>query len=64
MGFKLGYKGYQPYGSHTVLIHLCRDYPDFYTKLYALLEPSVFYVKYMPRFFYLMDTFLSSTYVL
>lgn len=60
MGFRL----LVLYGSRTPLIYLCRDYPDFYTKLYALLEPSVFHVKYMPRFFYLMDTFLSSTYVL
>ena len=44
--------------AHT---HTHRDYPDFYQKLYTLLEPSVFHVKYMPRFFSLMDTFLSST---
>ena len=47
-----------------MLIYLHRDYPAFYTKLYALLEPSVFHVKYTQRFFYLMDTFLRSTYVL
>ncbi len=38
-----------------------RDYPDFYNKLYALLEPSVFHVKYRARFFFLTDLFLTST---
>ena len=45
-------------------MHGYRDYPDFYTKLYALLDSSVLHVKYMPRFFDLLDTFLSSTYVI
>jgi U3 small nucleolar RNA-associated protein 19 len=39
------------------------DYPDFYTKLYALLEPSVMHVKYRARFFRLVDLFLSSTHL-
>ena len=38
-----------------------RYYPDFYTKLYALFETSVFHVKYRSRFFHLADLFLSST---
>lgn len=38
-------------------------YPDFYTKLYALFESSVFHVKYKARFFYLSDLFLSSTHL-
>ena len=37
------------------------EYPDFYKKLYALLEPSVLFVKYRPRFFYLLDLFMTST---
>ena len=37
------------------------DYPDFYKKLYALFESSVFHVKYRSRFFHLSDLFLSST---
>ena len=37
------------------------EYPDFYTKLYALLEPSVLFVKYRARFFYLLDLFMTST---
>lgn len=39
------------------------DYPDFFTKLYALLEPSVMHVKYRARFFRLVDLFLSSTHL-
>ncbi|XP_045119278.1 nucleolar complex protein 4 homolog [Portunus trituberculatus] len=39
------------------------DYPEFYRKLYALLEPTVFHVKYRARFFMLCDLFLSSTHL-
>ncbi|ELU14912.1 hypothetical protein CAPTEDRAFT_227825 [Capitella teleta] len=39
------------------------DYPDFYGKLYQLLEPSVFHVKYSARFFHLLNLFLSSTHL-
>lgn len=39
------------------------DYPDFYQKLYALLEPAIFHVKYRARFFYLLDLFLTSTHL-
>lgn len=47
-----------------VLIHRHNlDYPDFYTKLYNLLEPSVFHVKYRARFFHLANLFLSSTHL-
>lgn len=38
-----------------------REYPDFYRKLYSLLDPSVFHVKYRARFFHLADLFLSSS---
>ncbi|KAL4223523.1 Nucleolar complex protein 4 [Mactra antiquata] len=38
-------------------------YPEFYERFYALFEPSVFHVKYKARFFYLADTFLSSSYL-
>lgn len=37
------------------------DYPDFYSKLYSMFEPQVFSAKYRARFFYLADTFLTST---
>ncbi|CAI9567867.1 unnamed protein product [Staurois parvus] len=41
----------------------CREYPDFYKKLYSLLEPSVFHAKYRARFFHLANLFLSSTHL-
>ncbi|KAI9498253.1 CBF/Mak21 family-domain-containing protein [Zychaea mexicana] len=37
------------------------DYPDFYPKLYTLLDRDVMHVKYRSRFFRLLDIFLSST---
>ncbi|KAJ8346608.1 hypothetical protein SKAU_G00280090 [Synaphobranchus kaupii] len=47
-----------------VLIHQHNlDYPDFYKKLYSLLEPSVFHVKYRARFFHLTNIFLSSSHL-
>ncbi|XP_062867285.1 nucleolar complex protein 4 homolog [Trichomycterus rosablanca] len=47
-----------------VLIHKHNlDYPDFYTKLYNLLDPSVFHVKYRARFFHLANIFLSSSHL-
>ncbi|CAG5123365.1 unnamed protein product [Candidula unifasciata] len=39
------------------------DYPDFYAKLYSMFEPQVFGAKYRARFFYLADTFLTSTHL-
>jgi U3 small nucleolar RNA-associated protein 19 len=39
------------------------EYPDFYQKLYNILEPSVFHAKYKARFFYLIDMFLKSTHL-
>ncbi|KAK2193493.1 hypothetical protein NP493_12g07026 [Ridgeia piscesae] len=39
------------------------NYPDFYKKLYILLEPSIFHVKYQARFLFLTDLFLTSTYL-
>jgi U3 small nucleolar RNA-associated protein 19 len=40
-----------------------RDYPNFYTNLYTLLQPSIFHVKYMSRFFKLLNVFLSSSHL-
>lgn len=37
------------------------EYPEFYTKLYSLLEPDVLFVKYRARFFFLLDLFMTST---
>lgn len=36
------------------------EYPNFYEKLYALLEPSIFMAKYRARFFQLVDSCLKS----
>uniref|UniRef100_F7HF96 Nucleolar complex associated 4 homolog n=1 Tax=Macaca mulatta TaxID=9544 RepID=F7HF96_MACMU len=47
-----------------ILIHKHNlEYPDFYRKLYGLLDPSVFHVKYRARFFHLADLFLSSSHL-
>ncbi|CDZ97910.1 Predicted nucleolar protein involved in ribosome biogenesis [Phaffia rhodozyma] len=37
------------------------EYPDFYAKLYSMLDRSVLHIKYRARFFRLTETFLSST---
>lgn len=45
-----------------ILIHKHNlEYPDFYQRLYGLLDPSIFHVKYRARFFHLADLFLSSS---
>lgn len=37
------------------------DYPNFFTKLYALFDANIFHLKYRARFFKLVDLFLQST---
>lgn len=61
-------RGLSPWRSLCLLIACCSltrpppsEYPDFYRKLYGLLDPSVFHVKYRARFFHLADLFLSSS---
>lgn len=39
------------------------DYPDFYHRLYAMLDRSVLHVKYRARFFRLTEVFLSSSHL-
>ncbi|XP_065829232.1 nucleolar complex protein 4 homolog [Oscarella lobularis] len=39
------------------------DYPDFFVKLYALLDQSIFHAKYVTRFFRLLDVFLTSSHL-
>lgn len=39
------------------------EYPDFYTKLYSLLTPSLLYNRHRARFFRLCDLFLSSSHL-
>ncbi|XP_045599915.2 nucleolar complex protein 4 homolog isoform X1 [Procambarus clarkii] len=47
-----------------ILVHKHNlEYPDFYKKLYSLLEPTVFHAKYKPRFFMLCDRFLASSHI-
>ncbi|NXR58374.1 NOC4L protein, partial [Rhadina sibilatrix] len=47
-----------------ILIHQHNlEYPDFYKKLYSLLDPSIYHVKYRARFFHLTDLFLSSSHL-
>ena len=46
---------------YSIFLPAHREYPEFYTKLYAMFEPSIFHVKYKARFFHLADLFLSST---
>ena len=39
------------------------DYPDFYNKLYSLLDEDVLHSKHRSRFFRLLDTFMASTHL-
>lgn len=39
------------------------EFPDFYTKLYSLLDRSVLHVRYRPRFFRLLDIFMTSSHL-
>ncbi|XP_057327744.1 nucleolar complex protein 4 homolog [Microplitis mediator] len=39
------------------------EYPNIFTKLYAMFEPEIFHTKYKARLFYLSDLFLSSTHL-
>ena len=39
------------------------DYPQFYPKLYSLLDADVLHSKHRSRFFRLLDTFLASTHL-
>uniref|UniRef100_UPI00398F0D3C nucleolar complex protein 4 homolog isoform X2 n=1 Tax=Pristiophorus japonicus TaxID=55135 RepID=UPI00398F0D3C len=50
-------------GLFYLIHHHNLEYPDFYRKLYSLLDPSVLHVKYRARFFHLFDLFLSSSHL-
>ena len=39
------------------------DYPAFYEKLYKIIDPSIFHMKYKSRFFHYIDLFLTSTHL-
>ncbi|KAM3825890.1 nucleolar complex protein 4 homolog isoform 1-T1 [Vipera latastei] len=50
-------------GLFVLILQHNLEYPDFYTKLYSLLDPSIFHVKCRARFFRLLDSFLSSSHL-
>lgn len=39
------------------------DYPDFYTKLYSLLDEDIMHSKHRSRFFRLLESFMASTHL-
>ncbi|MBW0477425.1 hypothetical protein O181_017140 [Austropuccinia psidii MF-1] len=39
------------------------DYPSFYTRLYAILDQTTLHARHRPRFFRMLQTFLSSTHL-
>jgi U3 small nucleolar RNA-associated protein 19 len=43
------------------LLRCDRDYPSFYTRLYAFLDHDLLHLKHRSRFFRLAELFLSST---
>ena len=49
------------------LFHLMQqknlDYPQFYAKLYSMLDGNILHSKHRSRFFRLLDTFLASTHL-
>jgi U3 small nucleolar RNA-associated protein 19 len=48
-------------GLFTLIHEHNLDYPNFYTKLYALFDANLLHSKYRSRFFRLVELFLSST---
>ncbi|CAO3613122.1 unnamed protein product [Cunninghamella echinulata] len=50
-------------GVFTLITEHNLDYPDFYHKLYSLLDRNVLHMKYRSRFFRLLELFLSSAYL-
>ncbi|KAI9014492.1 CBF/Mak21 family-domain-containing protein, partial [Phycomyces nitens] len=50
-------------GLFTLIAEHNLDYPDFYQKLYNLLDRDILHVKYRSRFFRLLDIFLASAYL-
>jgi U3 small nucleolar RNA-associated protein 19 len=50
-------------GVFTLVQKYNLEYPDFYTKLYALFQPEVLHSRYRARFFYMANIFLQSTHL-
>lgn len=47
-------------GLYVLMTAYNLDYPNFYARLYALLDAEVLHAKYRARFFRLLDVFLAS----
>ncbi|EIW68520.1 hypothetical protein TREMEDRAFT_74076 [Tremella mesenterica DSM 1558] len=47
-------------GLYVLMTKYNLDYPQFYKRLYGMLDNEVLHVKYRARFFRLLDTFLAS----
>lgn len=50
-------------GLFYLIQHKNLDYPQFYPKLYSLLDADILHSKHRSRFFRLLDTFLASTHL-
>ncbi|KAJ5675083.1 uncharacterized protein N7477_005017 [Penicillium maclennaniae] len=50
-------------GLFYLIQHKNLDYPQFYAKLYSLLDAELLHSKHRSRFFRLLNTFLSSTHL-
>ena len=50
-------------GLFYLVQHKNLDYPQFYEKLYSMVDHNVLHSKHRSRFFRLLDTFLSSTHL-
>ncbi|KAJ2787219.1 Maturation and nuclear export of 40S ribosomal subunits interacting protein [Coemansia interrupta] len=50
-------------GLFTLISEYNLNYPQFYEKLYALLDRNLFHVKYRARFFRLFELFLGSSHL-
>lgn len=51
-------------GLFTLMVKHNLEYPNFFHKLYSLLDREVLHVKYRPRFFRLLEIFMGSSFVL
>ena len=50
-------------GLFYLIQHKNLDYPQFYQKLYSLLDSNILHSRHRSRFFRLLDTFLASTHL-
>lgn len=50
-------------GLFYLIQHKNLDYPQFYQKLYSLLDHNILHSRHRSRFFRLLDTFLASTHL-